>query len=203
MLRQISLGALALGLVACSGETHQAEDGAYSHHFDNVLVRDGAGRVVDNPFHPIKLILSHDESAGDISVYEFTLPPRSPGSPPHTHTLEDEYFYVVEGELSALSGEDVLTLAPGDFAALNRGTAHMFWNGSEETTRLIMMTTGSSFEAFLSGAGPRLAEARPETPEAAGAVIGQLAAEHGITISMEKMPPEAAPSYMPAPPTDG
>ena len=143
-------------------------------------------------------MLSHAGSDSDVTVYEFKLAPRSPGSPPHTHTLEDEFFYVVEGELSALSGEDVLTLAPGDFAALNRGTTHMFWNGSDVTTRLIMFTTGSSFEAFLEGAGPRLAEAQPGSAEEAGAVIGQLAIEHGITIEMEKMPAEAAPIYMPA-----
>lgn len=205
MIKNLAIGGLLLWLGSCATPGHSHMDGGeeHTHSHDNVVVRAGAGDTVDNPFHPVKLILSHADSASDITVYEFTLPPRSPGSPPHTHTLEDEYFYVVEGELSALSGEDVLTLAPGDFAALNRGTAHMFWNGSEQTTRLIMMTTGASFEAFLEGAGPRLAEAQPASPEAAGAVLGQLAAEHGITISMEKMPPEAAPIYMPAPTSEG
>lgn len=182
---------------AAGAHAHQYEEGAQPGDHPDKVVPAGTGADVENPFHPVKLLLSNAESAGSVTIYEFLLPPRSPGSPPHTHTQEDEYFYVLSGTLDVLSNGDVARLAPGDFAALNRGHTHMFWNGSDGETKLIMMTTGSSFEAFLEGASPRLAEARPESPADVGAVIGQLAAEHGITISMEAMPAEAAPFYGP------
>ncbi|MBY9068318.1 cupin domain-containing protein [Hyphomonas sp. WL0036] len=201
-IKSTILPALALSLAACAHHAH-----GHMHHHDHAgasavdhsdkLVRAATGHAVDNPFHPVRLLLSSEESAGDVTVYEFLLPPRSPGSPPHTHSLEDEYFFVVSGTLDVLSNGQVLRLNPGDFAALNRGHAHMFWNGSDAPTELIMITTGGSFETFMNGAGPRIAEAKPESAEDFGAVISQLAAEHGITISMEKMPVEAAEFYMP------
>lgn len=193
---------LAASLAACShahahSHGHDTAEPAAPH--PNKLVRAGQGAAVENPFHPVHLLLSSAESAGSVTVYEFDLPPNSPGSPPHTHTLEDEYFYVVSGTLDILADGEVQRLQPGDFAALNRGHTHMFWNGSDLPSRLIMMTTGASFEQFMTSASPRLAAAQPETAEDAGAVLAALAAEHGIEISMDKMPIEAAPLYGPPP----
>ena len=203
------LPALAFGLAACAHGAHpheHADDHAMtiSDHADHPdkLVRAAKGEMVDNPFHPVRLLLSNAESAGEVTIYEFLLPPKSPGSPPHTHSLEDEYFYVLSGTLDVLSNGETLRLKPGDFAALNRGHAHMFWNGSDTPTELLMTTTGSSFEAFIASAAPRIAEARPANAEEAGAVIGQLAAEHGIIISMDQMPEAAAPFYAPPPPPE-
>ncbi len=204
--RLIVFGASTLALSGCmtapAGHDHTGAMAGYVHALPDKLVVSGAGDEIENPFHPVRLLLSSEESVGDVTVYEFELPPRSPGSPPHTHTREDEYFYIISGALSVMTGDQILSLYPGDFAALNRGNTHMFWNASDETTRLIMTTTGGSFEGFMNKAGPRIAEAKPDSAEAAGAVIGELAAEYGITISMEKMPPEAAPFYMPPPPAD-
>lgn len=205
MKRSIGLAALlSLTLSGCAhahppADTSGSEAGhsAAPHEHMNKLVRAGAGEVVDNPFHPVHLLLSNTETAGSVTVYEFNLPPNSPGSPPHTHSLEDEYFFVVSGTLDVLLDGEVQRLEAGDFAALTRGRTHMFWNGSETPSKIIMTTTGASFEAFMAAAAPRLAAAQPETAEAAGAVIGQLAAEHGIMIAMDQMPPEAAPLYMP------
>ena len=193
MLNKIALcSAGLLALSACMTQPkdhdHRGASADHVHAHPDKLVVAGAGEAIENPFHPVRLLLSSEESSGDVTVYEFELPPRSPGSPPHTHTREDEYFYVVSGALSVMSGDEILSLYPGDFAALNRGNTHMFWNGSDETTRLIMTTTGGSFEGFMNDAGPRIAEAKPDSAEAAGAVIGQLAAEYGITIAPEKMP---------------
>ena len=162
---------------------------------DDKVVRAGEGAAVENPFHPITLLLSKAENEGAVTVYEFEVPAQSPGSPPHTHANEDEYFLIVEGELSVMSGDTVTTLGPGDFAALNRGNTHMFWNAGDAPVRLIMTTTGGSFEEFMASVAPTLAEAKPADAMAAGAVLGQLAAEHGITIAMDQMPEEAAPFY--------
>jgi uncharacterized cupin superfamily protein len=178
---------------------HEGHAAHHQHHHTDKLVMAEAGAAVENPFHPVRLLLSSEESMGEVTIYEFILPPQSPGSPPHTHSREDEYFYVLQGTLDVLSDGSVKRISEGDFAALKRGNAHMFWNGSDTETQLLMMTTGASFEQFLESVSPRLAEARPASPEAAGAVIGQLAAEHGIEISMEMMPAAAAPYYAPPP----
>lgn len=165
--------------------------------YDNKVIASDGGEIVENPFHPVTLLLSKNESAGQVSFYEFRVPPKSPGSPPHTHTHDDEYFFITSGTLSVMSGDDILELPAGGFAALNRGNPHMFWNGGDEEVTLIMATTGGAFEDFMAKVAPTMAEAKPASPEEAGAVMGQLAAEHDIFISMEAMPPEAAPYYQP------
>lgn len=206
MIKSIAVPAgLLVGLAACS-HTPAYEDAApYDHtHLDaeevyaNKIVLGGTGESIENPFHPVHLLLSATESAGSVTIYEFDLPPNSPGSPPHSHSLEDEYFFVISGSLDVLVDGQVQRLQSGDFAALTRGHTHMFWNGSDTPTKFLMTTTGASFEAFMANAAPRLAAAEPKTAQDAGAVIGQLAAEHGITIVMDQMPVEAAPLYMPS-----
>lgn len=187
-----SLLIVSSGLVA--HEPAAAEAGGVP--LENRIVRHGEGVVVNNPFHPATLLLASRESQGDLTIYEFLLPPRSPGSPPHTHTREDEYFYVVSGQLNILSGSETKVLNPGDFAALNRGNAHMFWNGGDVDARLIMATGGGSFEAFMADAAAVVEAAKPQTQEDFGAAIGRHAAAHGIYISMDQMPPEAAPYYL-------
>ena len=202
MLKMI-LPAAALAFAASAqAHEHGADHSGHSMAKPDKVVPATTGADVENPFHPIRLLLSNAETEGQVTIYEFLLPPQSPGSPPHTHSLEDEYFYVLSGTLDVLSGGETKRLQPGDFAALTRGNAHMFWNGSDGHTELLMMTTGNSFEAFMEGVSPALAEAQPGSPEEAGAVIGQLAAEHGIMISMEMMPEAAAPLYAPPPPAE-
>ena len=185
---------IGLGLVSAC-QTVAAHEHADAPEFPNKLVPAGTAPAVENPFHPIKLMLSSEESAGELTLFEFEVPAQSPGSPPHMHTLEDEYFVILSGTLDVLVDGSVQRLEAGDFAALTRGHTHMFWNGSETPVRLLMATTGHSFEGFMSKVGPRLAEAQPAGPAEAGAVIGALAAEHGISITMEDMPAEAAPFY--------
>lgn len=193
MHKQFILPAALVLIGAC--QTVAAHDHADMPVLPNKIVPDGTAPAVDNPFHPIRLILSSQESAGELTLYEFELPAQSAGSPPHTHTREDEYFFILSGTLDVLVDGAVQRLETGDFAALTRGHTHMFWNGSEAPVRLLMATTGHSFEAFMAEVAPRLAEARPDGPAEAGAVIGALAAEHGISITMENLPAEAAPYY--------
>jgi len=161
---------------------------------DLITSVDEAGEI-SNPFHPIKLLLSKDQSAGAVTFYEFILPPESAGSPPHTHALEDEYFFVTSGTLDVMSGNKIMKLKAGGFASLNRGHTHMFWNSGLESVTLIMATTGGTFEEFIAGVAPTMAEEKPANAQEAGAIVGRLAAEHGIEISMEKMPKDAAKFY--------
>ena len=44
--------------------------------------------------------------------------------PLHTHDDEDELFYVLEGELDIIDGDEELTLEPGEFYIVRRGRKH-------------------------------------------------------------------------------
>ena len=162
------------------------------------IIRDNADfAVIEQPFVPTRSMLRSGESASGIVFHEFTLPPKSPGAPPHTHTDDEEFFYVVSGALDVMSGDTVTRLEEGDFAALLPGTPHMFWNASDQPVKAVMAAHGGHFEDFFDNVGAMLAEAKPASPAEAGPLIGKFAAERGIMIDMSLMPEEAAPFYTP------
>src|SRR5690348_8811689 len=69
------------------------------------------------------------ETAGYFSLWEAVIPPGA-GAPPHTHSQEDESFYVLSGELLIeVEGEPApLQLRPGGFFFGARGRRHAFRN---------------------------------------------------------------------------
>lgn len=207
MSNKLKLGlglALSAFLTACAtyhphDETHHHDgNAAHSHaEYPNIIRRMADFKTVNQPFVPTKKMLGSKENASGILFYETILAPRSPGAPPHIHENDEEFFYVVSGTLDAMSGEDVVRLEAGDFAALLPGTAHMFWNGSDEETKIIMAVAGGEFEEFFDTVGAELAAARPATFADAQPIIVAHASKHGTYIDMSLMPEEAAPFYKP------
>jgi uncharacterized cupin superfamily protein len=68
------------------------------------------------------------------------LPPGSRSSWPHAESDEEEFVYVVEGEVDAWIDGDVHRMAAGDFAAFPAGTGicHCFINNSAESALLLV-----------------------------------------------------------------
>jgi mannose-6-phosphate isomerase-like protein (cupin superfamily) len=159
------------------------------------IVAPGEGEPVGVPFHPVDLILSEDENADGLTVYEFRVPPRSAGAPPHIHTHEDELFFVVSGDLTLLNGDETVVAGPGTIAALTRNNLHGFWNAGDEEVVMWVVATPGNFEDFFDEVARRIRDEAPAGPAEAGALVAQAGAERGITIRMDKLPAEAAPLY--------
>lgn len=162
-----------------------------------VVVAPGEGRAVPVPFHETTLLLSEDASEGAVSVYEFVVPARSGGAPPHQHTHEDEYAYVLEGTLTVMLGDRVAEAGPGTLAALTRGAVHAFWNATEQPVRALFIVSQGQFEQFFDQVAVMLRDDAPDSPEAANARIGAIAAAHGITIRPDLIPADVQPLYAP------
>ena len=60
--------------------------------------------LIDGPFGARLLI-----EAGDFSLVEHPIAPRTLAGPSHVHQHEDEYSYVLEGEVGFEIGDEVLT----------------------------------------------------------------------------------------------
>jgi quercetin dioxygenase-like cupin family protein len=84
------------------------------------------------------------ETGGSFSLWEAVFPPGA-GAPPHTHTREDEAFYVLSGELTIESeGEAVpYRVGPGGvfFGARNR--RHAVRNVGNQPTRVLVLSAPS------------------------------------------------------------
>jgi len=126
---------------------------------------------------------STETTGGSVAVIEH-LAPRGHGSPLHVHTREDEWFYVLEGELTFWVDGQVSVAPAGSFVYGPKGLPHTFVVSSE-TARFLLVTEPAGFEAFTRALGqpaPRLEIPPPATepPDVEG--LAQLAATFGLQI---------------------
>ncbi len=84
-------------------------------------------------------------TGGSLTVIEITV---NGGPPKHTHTREDESFYVFTGALYVECGEDRFEARPGSFVFLPRALPHVFRSLGGPATALLMVTPGGLDEYF-------------------------------------------------------
>jgi quercetin dioxygenase-like cupin family protein len=134
------------------------------------------------------------ETAGRVAVSE-NLAPRGSGSPLHVHHREDEWFYVLEGELTFWVAGEVIQAPAGSFVYGPRDIPHTFVVSSDQA-RYLLVVEPAGFEEFVRTLGepaPRLEippPADPPGPEAMEAIM-RAAAAHGIDIIGPPGIPEA------------
>ena len=97
------------------------------------------------------------ETGGALGVLEYTAAAGFPGPPPHVHHRTVEGFYVLDGELTMLVGEETVTLPAGSFALVPPDTPHTFSNPSSEPVRFLGMFTPSGFEQYFKDLAALLA----------------------------------------------
>lgn len=122
-------------------------------------------------------------TAGRVAVIEH-LSPRGSGSPLHVHRREDEWFYVLDGELAVWIGGRTISAPAGSFVYAPRNVAHTYTVESD-AARFLVVTEPAGFEDFVRAlAHPAVERVIP--PEATEPTdveaMARLAADHGIEI---------------------
>ena len=82
-----------------------------------------------------EILVSADDSGGDVTVMRMTVP-QGNGAPPHTHPGE-ETMYVLDGEVDVTIGTDVVHAKEGAVFHFPRGTREFFTAASPTSTVLI------------------------------------------------------------------
>jgi len=114
-------------------------------------------------------------TGGVLGVIEQVADPGT-GSPYHVHHNEDEEFYIIEGQLSFVSGEQSWVAGPGTFAFLPRDIPHGFEVVGDSPARFLLMMTPGGFENFVA----ELSEPAPAPPDMAK--VMPAAARYGVEI---------------------
>ena len=120
---------------------------------------------------------------GRVAVIEH-LAPQGRDAPLHVHRREDEWFYVIEGEMTFWVGGRVIEAGAGSFVYGPRDVPHTFVVTSPQA-RFLLVTEPAGFEGFMRAlAEPaRTLEIPPpagEPPDLERLVA--LAADYGIEI---------------------
>jgi mannose-6-phosphate isomerase-like protein (cupin superfamily) len=104
------------------------------------------------------------ESTGGSLVLLENLTAPGGGPPPHIHTREDEFFYVLEGTFDILIGDEVHALGRGGYAYVPRGTVHNFRNTAEVPSRILAGFTPGGMEGFIRESGRPATDDGPVPP---------------------------------------
>jgi mannose-6-phosphate isomerase-like protein (cupin superfamily) len=128
-------------------------------------------------------MIDGEEARERFSLVEHPLSARALAAPLHRHAREDEYSYVVEGQVGALLGDEVVIGGPGDLIFKPRNQWHTFWNAGDQPARLLEIISPAGFERFfaelveLGG----VAQAEPQT-------LADLCARYELQMNPDSVP---------------
>ena len=103
------------------------------------------------PGHQMTSKAQGEETGGAYSLLEVTI--TGEGPPQHIHNDADEAFYVLEGEVNVLRGEETLHAAAGAFVLIPRGTAHTIWNAGSTPVKTLAIFSPPGFENYFLDTG--------------------------------------------------
>jgi quercetin dioxygenase-like cupin family protein len=139
----------------------------------------------------IRFMVPGEDSGGGFALVEHPLQPRALAAPPHRHSREDEYSYVLKGRVGALLGEEVVYGGPGDLIFKPRGQWHTFWNAGDEDASLLEIISPAGFEEYFEELLALFPDGKPEPARIAPIAhrygleldpsrIAAICAEHGL-----------------------
>jgi mannose-6-phosphate isomerase-like protein (cupin superfamily) len=104
------------------------------------------------------------ESTGGRLVLLENLTAPGGGPPPHIHSREDEFFFVLDGTFEIRIGDRLHAVGPGGFAYVRRGTVHNFRNTAETPSRILIGFTPAGMEGFFRESGQPATDDGPAPP---------------------------------------
>ena len=140
----------------------------------------GEGKKLNLIGDPFTVKVRGEDTANGWSFFEATV---MPGSvvPEHKHEGFDEAFYILEGELEMQMDGRKVTVTPGYFINVQRGTVHGYQNISSAPAKYLTWTHPSGVEHFYEDIDAHV-KVIPDDCER----IPSIAEKHQIQL----MPPE-------------
>jgi uncharacterized cupin superfamily protein len=131
----------------------------------------------------VRFMIAGAQTAGAFSVVEHPMEPLSLASPYHTHSREDEYSIVLEGEVGFALDDKVIVGHPGDTIFKPRSVRHTFWNATNQPARILEIITPAGFEDYFAEVGAVFAK----TPTDVGA-LAAIATRFGLNLERDTIP---------------
>ncbi len=120
-----------------------------------------AGRVIGpaegfqlaNPIGGQMIVKLRDaDTSNGFSLFDNIIPAGSPGPRLHRHLRHEEFFIVLDGELTIQIGTETSTAEPGSVVVIPRGVAHRPSNRSSLPTHVLLMFSPGGMDHFFEDA---------------------------------------------------
>jgi quercetin dioxygenase-like cupin family protein len=134
----------------------------------------------------VNILVSAEQSNNSLFIAEFEFLPSSE-PPRHVHTIEDEFIFVKEGEVTFFCGDEIIQAKPGDSVFLPKNIPHHFIITSP-CVKALFVTTPANFGEFfkiisMPYEGTEIPEVQgPPTEEAIGQMVA-LMTRFGINLA--------------------
>jgi mannose-6-phosphate isomerase-like protein (cupin superfamily) len=141
------------------------------------VVRPGEGRAGELGGVGVVFKLWGHDTGGTLSIVEH---PLAVGAlvEPHTHTREDEYSIVTQGQIGVRSGDREVVLGAGGYITKPRGELHAMWNAGKVPARMIEIISPAGFEGLFREVAD-LVEAGPPPLDQIAALAANYRLEDG------------------------
>jgi mannose-6-phosphate isomerase-like protein (cupin superfamily) len=113
-----------------------------------VVLRPGEGRVYSMGSIAATFKADGTETQDRCSISEWWLEPHSKGPGAHAHE-EDDLFYVLDGTMSLLIGEDWIHAERGSFVLVPAGMVHDFENRGAVRAGVLNVSVPGGFEPSM------------------------------------------------------
>jgi uncharacterized cupin superfamily protein len=98
-------------------------------------------------------------STGALAILELVIPPRALVKP-HRHSREDEFAYVMTGNLGCRLGDSTFeAVAEGSVVVMPRRIPHALWNTMDQPARILEVLSPAGIEDYLEELAPVLRQA--------------------------------------------
>lgn len=137
----------------------------------------------DSPFRflglPTAMRATSETTNGAFGLAEHWMIPPGFASPYHVHRLEDEAFYVLEGEMAFVCDGKWLAAGPGAYVFGPRNIPHGFKVVGDSPARMLLLCAPGGFEKFiLDLSEPEPAPGAPPTPPDMAKLVATAAQYH-------------------------
>lgn len=106
-----------------------------------------------------------EDTGGALVLLEALVPPQG-GPPPHIHRAEDEWFWLLEGELEFMINRHTFMANAGSFVYVPKDTPHRFKNVSMQTARMLAAFMPAGIEGMFFEVGiPATKGSSPSPPD--------------------------------------
>jgi quercetin dioxygenase-like cupin family protein len=112
-----------------------------------VIRMPGEAKRVTLSGQPLAFLVTGEDTK-HTSMFDWTLPARfSTGL--HVHRVQEETFYVLEGECDWQIGDQRVGATPGTYVFIPPGVAHNIGNASDKPARVIMTVSPPGHEKYF------------------------------------------------------
>jgi mannose-6-phosphate isomerase-like protein (cupin superfamily) len=127
-----------------------------------VVLAPGDGRAY--PMGRINAVFKADgaETRERYSISEWWLEPHTKGPGAHSHSEEDDIFYVIEGTMSVLVGDEWTHAPRGAFVLIPAGVTHDFENRGDVRAGVLALSIPGPFEQHMPSIVQWYAEHPPQ-----------------------------------------